>query len=85
MNTIALADSITEQCENLLEKRSSYYQAHLLKAELDQLLRTLAETIKDANLAVDKQRYGPEFRRLSKSSNSLAAAFTQFLLVIKTF
>ncbi|KAI6177049.1 hypothetical protein M3Y97_00865200 [Aphelenchoides bicaudatus] len=86
MHTIRLADNVTKQCENLIEQRTtSYYQAHLLKAELDQLLLALSETIKAANLAVDKQRYGAEFRRLSKSTTSLAASFTQFLRAIKSF
>jgi hypothetical protein len=84
-NASQLADSITSQCEKLLENRSSFYQAHLLKSELDQLLRSLSDCIKDLNLAVGKQRYGPEFKRLSKSSNTLAAAFTQLLKVIKSF
>lgn len=38
MNVIKLADSVEKQCEKLLEKRNSYYQAHLLKAELDQVI-----------------------------------------------
>jgi len=82
---IQLADNITKQCEALLEKRNSFYQAHLLKAELDQLLRSLSETIKDASLAVDKPRYGAEFRKLTKSSNGLAASFSQLLRAIKSF
>jgi hypothetical protein len=56
MHIVALADRITKESETLIERRNSFYQAHLLKAELDQLLRALSEIIKDANLAVDKPR-----------------------------
>jgi hypothetical protein len=36
INTIQLADRVSQQCEQLFEQRATYYQAHLLKAELDQ-------------------------------------------------
>ncbi|KAI1724671.1 hypothetical protein Ddc_05918 [Ditylenchus destructor] len=82
-NTVESADRVTKIAEVMLRKRNSLFQAQLLTAKVDQVLKALQETISDLEASYGAPRYGRESKQLIRTSTTLAATLTQLIQAVQ--
>uniref|UniRef100_A0A915DG22 Uncharacterized protein n=1 Tax=Ditylenchus dipsaci TaxID=166011 RepID=A0A915DG22_9BILA len=81
--TVHCADKVTQAVEAALRKRNSLFQAELLTAKTEQMLKALTETVRDLEKAYGTPKHGQEAKQLVRSSTTLAASLTQLIQAVQ--